>query len=295
MKKLLFITTCLLLTFSMQAQYFPFGSDFKCSCESKDSLDFVDAKNKLASSMSEFQKAGDLYSYDVDYHIDKSDDGDSTHFSVVVFAKDQAEFDATRKAWEEANAEVLKFLSEKCPERTDEQLWDQTVFMPAVRNSSALVINVDEVDHKPDPGMKYNVIVDFTVFAKEDEEEEHSHSIKPDVVNWGFGELGRLMNLHVGAGIPQENVNFVVAVHGLSTDSFLSNEAYNERFKMDNPNIAILNELNESGIEFMLCGQSLGETKKKDLLPMAKVAFTAQVILSEYQMKGYALKVLKND
>jgi intracellular sulfur oxidation DsrE/DsrF family protein len=295
MKKLLFITACLLFAYSAQAQYYPFGSNFKYSFDSKDSLDFVDAKNKLVATMDNLQKEGEVYFYEVNFRINKMDEGDSANFMVMVLAKDEAEFDAAKQAWETANPEVLNFLSEKSPERKDEKLWNKTLFMPVIKSNSAMVINVDGVDHKPDLTLKYNIVVDFTVFAKEDTEDENSEVMKPDEVNWGLGALGRLMNLHVGAGIPQENVKIVAAVHGVASDSFLTNEAYNARYKMDNPNIALLNQLSAAGIEFWLCGQSLGETEKKDLLPMAKVAFTAQIILSEYQMKGYALKVLMND
>jgi intracellular sulfur oxidation DsrE/DsrF family protein len=291
----LFFAVCLFFSFSIQAQHYPFGSDFKCSSEPGDSLIFLDATTKLAKSLSELQRYDKLYGYDVSSHVDKSDDGDSTHFSIMLLAKDQAEFEILTKEWEKANTEVLRLLKEKCPTRTDEQFWDQSVSLPVVKNMAAMVIDVNEVDYKPNPNMEYKMIIDFTVFEKVDPDEEHSHEIKPGTVNWGLGEIGRLVNLHAGAGIPQKNIKFVAAVHGLSSQSFMTNEAYNKMHKMDNPNIAMLNELSAAGVEFMICGQSLGEVKKTDLLPLAKLTFTAQTTLSEFQMKGYAIKVLKND
>jgi intracellular sulfur oxidation DsrE/DsrF family protein/spore coat protein CotF len=298
MKKLLIICLSAFISFSAQAQYYPFGSEFKCSCEAEDSLAFINAKEKLDKTLSELQKSGELHFYGVNTTIEKSDAGDSTSFSVMLLELDDSAFKATTQIWEETNPEILSFLMEKCPTRIDKKLWDKAISMPVVKNMYAMVINVDEVDHKPDPTMEYKIVVDLTAFTKletKDDDDDDDDKIKPEAVNWGLGELGRQLNLHVGAGIPQENIKLIAAVHGNSSKSFLTNEAYNEMYNMDNPNLDLLNELNEAGAEFMLCGQSLGEIEKKDLMPFAQVTFSAQTTLTEFQMKGYVLKILKND
>jgi intracellular sulfur oxidation DsrE/DsrF family protein len=278
-KKLLIICLSAFISFSAQAQYYPFGSEFKCSCEAEDSLAYVNAKEKLDKTLSELQKSGELHFYLVNTAIEKSDTGDSTRFSVVLFELDDSAFKATTKTWEETNPEILSFLTEKCPSRTDKQLWDKAGSVPVVKNMSAMVINVDEVDHKPDPTMEYKIVVDLTAFSKLDTKDGDDNNpdddkIKPEAVNWGLGALGRQLNLHVGAGIPKENIKLVAAVHGSSSKSFLTNEAYNKLYNMDNPNLDLLNKLNEAGVEFMLCGQSLGEIEKKDLIPFAQVRAT---------------------
>ena len=158
-----------------------------------------------------------------------------------------------------------------------------------------MVLTIKEVDYKPDPSLEYKIVVDFTAFNQLKPEEKENYEIKPEEVNWGLGQLGRQLNLHVGAGIPKENITLVAAVHGIASKSFMTNEAYNKMYQMDNPNLDLLTMLHEAGVEFLLCGQSLGEIDRKDLLPFAKVTFTAQTTLSEFQMKGYALKILEND
>jgi intracellular sulfur oxidation DsrE/DsrF family protein len=296
MKKLLFLlTACLILSVSAQAQYYPFGSEFKCSCEAEDSLAFLNAKEKLDKTLFELRKSGEVYNYSVGSTIEKSDNGDSTSFIIVLFETDESAFKTTTQRWEEANTEILSFLQEKCPNRTDKQLWNKSVSMPLIKNMSALVVDVPEVDYKPDPSLEYKIVADFTAFNKLDPKDDESYNIKPEEVNWGLGQLGRQINLHVAAGIPQENIKLVAAVHGVSSQSFMTNEAYQEMYQMDNPNLALINELHEAGVEFLLCGQSLGAIEKKDLLPFAKVTLTAQTTLSEFQMKGYALKILEND
>jgi intracellular sulfur oxidation DsrE/DsrF family protein len=296
MKKLLFLlTTCLILSFSAQAQYYPFGSEFKCTCETEDSLAFVNAKEKLGKSLFELRKSGSLYNYIISNRIEKSDAGDTTIFSIVLFEIDEPTFKATTQTWEEANPDILSFLEEKCPSRTDKQLWNKSVSMPLIKDISAMVVDVPNVDYKPDPNLEYKIVADFTAFNKLDPKDDESEKIKPEEVNWGLGQLGRQINLHIAAGIPKENLKLVAAVHGVSSQSFMTNEAYQEMYKMDNPNLPLINELHEAGVEFKLCGQSLGQIEKKDLSPFAQVTLTAQTTLSEFQMKGYALKVLSND
>lgn len=296
MKKVLFLlTACLILSFSAQAQYYPFGSEFKCSCEAEDSLAFVNAKEKLFKTLSELRESGKVYNYRVSTSIEKSDSGDSTSFMIVVFEKDESAFKTSTQTWEEANPEILSFLEEKCPSRTDKQLWNKSLTFPLIKNMSSMVVDVEEVDYKPDPSLEYKIVVDFMAFTKLDPKDDESYKIKPEEENWGLGQLGRLFNLHVAAGIPQENIKMVAAVHGVSSESFMTNEAYQEKYKMDNPNLGLINELHEAGVEFLLCGQSLGEIEKKDLTPEAKVTLTAQTTLSEFQMKGYALKMVIND
>lgn len=285
----------MLVGFAVQAQYYPFGSNFNCVCNEGDSLAYVNAKAKLKSTMQAYQDKGELYGYDVDFHNHNNEEGDSTHFSVMVFAQSEADFESSMRAWEKTNPEVLELLNKKCPERTDEQLWDQGVSLPVIKDMSAMVMDAKDLDYTPSPSMQYNIVIDFTIFVKEDPEEDHSHSIDPSSVNWGLGDIGRQLNLHVGAGIPHENVNIVAAVHGMSSESFLTNEAYQKRHEIDNPNIPLIDQLTDAGIDFMICYQSLGDIKKENLLPNVKLTFSAQTTLSEFQMKGYALKVMKNE
>jgi intracellular sulfur oxidation DsrE/DsrF family protein len=296
MKKFLFFfTACLIFSVTVQAQYYPFGSEFKCSCEAEDSIAFQNAKQKISKTLSELRKSGEVYNFNVATRVEKSDEGDSTNFMVLLVELDEAGFKANTQSWEDANPDILSFLQEKCPNRTDKQLWDKSMSMPVIKNMSALVIDVPEVDYKPDPSLEYKIIVDFMAFTKLDPKDDDSDEIKPAEQNWGLGQLGRQINLHVAAGIPKENIKLVAAVHGTASESFMTNEAYQEKYKMDNPNLEMLNELHEAGVEFLLCGQSLGPIEKKDLLPFAKVTFTAQTTLSEFQLKGYALKLILND
>src|SRR5690606_26736875 len=107
--------------------------------------------------------------------------------------------------------------------------------------------------------------------------------------------IGRVYNLHVGSGIPSDKLNIVVAVHGNAINSFLTEEAYFRKYANQNLNLEYIKELTNAGVQFFLCGQSNSRHQRKDFVPEVKFAFSSQPILNEYQMKGYALKLLKND
>ena len=62
------------------------------------------------------------------------------------------------------------------------------------------------------------------------------------------------------------------------------NEYYKEHFKVDNPNIKIINDLKNIGAKFIACGQAMAffNIKKEDLLPQIKVSLTAQTVLTRH-------------
>jgi predicted peroxiredoxin len=64
-----------------------------------------------------------------------------------------------------------------------------------------------------------------------------------------------------------------------------------KKYKTDNPNVKLIEEMKKLGVKFIVCGQSMvfTDTKKDDLLPDIKISVTAQTALSSYQLKGYVL------
>ncbi len=60
------------------------------------------------------------------------------------------------------------------------------------------------------------------------------------------------------AGAEPADVKIAVVFHGDATLAVLSQEAYAAKFKTDgNPNLQLLQQLHESGVELYVCGQSL--------------------------------------
>jgi intracellular sulfur oxidation DsrE/DsrF family protein len=145
-----------------------------------------------------------------------------------------------------------------------------------------------------DPKVDYNVVFDLPIHNRVGGKDSKFDSAS---INMGLNDIGRIYNLHAAGGVPKDKIHFVVAVHAMAEASFFTNEAYQKKYKMNNPNIALIEQLDKAGVRFLLCGQShnwLGYTKDQ-LIPQAKLTVSAQTTLTQFQSKGYALKVMTED
>lgn len=70
----------------------------------------------------------------------------------------------------------------------------------------------------------------------------------------------------------------------------MSNEAYQKKYGVDNPNIKVIEELKNAGIKIFACGQSIMKygIDPKTVSPDVTVAISRFTTVSTYQMKGYA-------
>ncbi len=145
------------------------------------------------------------------------------------------------------------------------------------------VLPVAGINEKPDTASRCKIVISFALGSSEAEQAKD--------LNKGLAEIGRILNLHVVAGIPKENIDLVIVTHGKALYAILNNEAFKKQFKVDNPNLAIINELEHGGAKFVACGQAMSflEIKNEELLPEVKIALAAKVALSTYLQKGYAL------
>lgn len=147
----------------------------------------------------------------------------------------------------------------------------------------------ESITEKPDSTMKYKLLIDLTA--------GFTDAAKVKEINKGLAEIGRLINLHAAAGIPVRNIQVVVVARSTALPSFLNNDAFKQRYGIDNPNLSILKELEMAGAKFIACGQSMLELdiEKQSLLAPVKIAYSAKVALSSYQMQGYALFSFRNE
>ncbi|MGI8635147.1 MAG: DsrE family protein [Segetibacter sp.] len=161
---------------------------------------------------------------------------------------------------------------------------------PLIKNSKwSGVIPVANADEKPDVNQHYKILMEVTKGIKD--------TIEAKDINAAIGEVGRLMNIHIAAGIPKKNVEVVVVAHGGILKSFYNNATYKEKYKVDNPNIAVFDQLLAAGVKFIACGQAMSflDISKQQLLPWMKVALSAQTVLTDYQLKGYVYKQIDTD
>jgi intracellular sulfur oxidation DsrE/DsrF family protein len=92
-------------------------------------------------------------------------------------------------------------------------------------------------------------------------------------------------------GVPAKNMHIVLAVHNESVVAIMNNEAYQKRFKMDNPNLELLKQLQEAGVLISVCGQSLIKRNidPQKLAPNIEIATSMLTTVTTYQLKGYAV------
>jgi intracellular sulfur oxidation DsrE/DsrF family protein len=132
---------------------------------------------------------------------------------------------------------------------------------------------------KPDPSLTYNIVV-----------EVERESEKGDTLNWALNNVARMINVHVMGGVPANKLNVVLAIHGGATYTTMNNEAYKAKYKVDNPNLKLYQELQQAGVKIFVCGQSLVNRKvdRHKLVPEVQIATSMLTTVTTYQLKGYA-------
>jgi intracellular sulfur oxidation DsrE/DsrF family protein len=156
---------------------------------------------------------------------------------------------------------------------------------PAIKSASwAGVVPVQPIDERPDPNMQYKLLFELTGFALKGEDS----SAKTEI-NIGLSEVARQINLHEANGIPRKNIHVVVVTHASAMYCFLTNEKYKKKYGIDNPNIALIKELQDYGVKMLVCGQAMTffNLETEDLVPGIRQVLTAQTVISSYQLNGY--------
>lgn len=150
------------------------------------------------------------------------------------------------------------------------------------------VLPVAGVDEIPSPKRQYKILFEFTEGIK-----DSSHK----KLNPGLVEIARVINLHVASGIPLSHIHPIIVTHGPSLFSIESNQAYQDKYKKDNPNYQLILDLMKCGAKFIACGQAMDflEIKKDELFPGVKVSLTAQTALSNYIGQGYVWYDISED
>jgi len=130
----------------------------------------------------------------------------------------------------------------------------------------------------PDPNTNYKVV--FSVAAK----------VKDDEVHPTLKMIGLYLSTLAHNGVPAKNRHIAAMFHQGGGDAVFSNEVYKARHNgVDNPNIAVLKELHEAGVELRVCGQGLMGKKvdPSQLLPGVQADLWAMVTMVNLQSRGF--------
>jgi hypothetical protein len=166
----------------------------------------------------------------------------------------------------------------------------RTAMYPLIVNSEeSAVYPVPQVTDKIDPKMKYKLVFHMVIWSKDPGSRSK--------INEGLAEIGRIINLHIAAGVPKENLELAVISNGSAMNVYLNNDAYQKKFKTNNPNLDILTQFSDLNTSLIACGQSeiFRNIAAKDFIPAVKTSFSAKVALSTYQLKGYVLFDIEED
>ena len=150
---------------------------------------------------------------------------------------------------------------------------------PTIENYGS-TFAIDDSDFKIDPNKVYKVVFDI-----------HNYPEDPGSLNPMINTLARFINMHTNAGIPLKNLKVVGIIHNKASKDAMNNEAYHEKFGVDNPNIPLMEALEEAGAEIYMCGQSI-HARGVDPARMAapiKTALSAMTVILSKQSEGYQL------
>jgi intracellular sulfur oxidation DsrE/DsrF family protein len=130
-----------------------------------------------------------------------------------------------------------------------------------------------------DKQLDYKIVIDV-----------NSGPDSPDELNPALNNVARMLNLHAVAGAGNDKMHVVLAIHASATYAIMNNKAYRVKYGTDNPNLALIRQLNRAGVELTVCGQSLiaREVPIKDVQKEVEVATSMLTTVTMYQNKGYA-------
>lgn len=130
---------------------------------------------------------------------------------------------------------------------------------------------------RPDPDTNYKVV--FSVGAKVADNEVHPM----------LKSIGLYLNTLANNGVPAKNRHLAAVFHQGGGDAVLLNDVYKARHKVDNPNIAVLKELHDAGVDLRVCGQGLMSKNltPAQVLPGVQADLWAMVTMVNLQSRGY--------
>jgi len=116
-------------------------------------------------------------------------------------------------------------------------------------------------------------------------------------INTALSEAARTFNLNIANGVPKDKLNFAVVVHGYAVYALLNDEAYKEKYLVENPNLALIEKMKEEGVQFYVCGQNLGmmNIPADRLSGAVDVALSAKTAIITLDQMGYTYMNVNED
>ena len=130
----------------------------------------------------------------------------------------------------------------------------------------------------PKPDIDYKVVFSVAAVAK------------PEEIHPTLKTIALYLNTLAHNGVPASHRHIAAVFHQGGGDAVLANDVYKARHDgTTNPNIALLHELKQAGVELRVCGQGLlgKKLEAKDVLPDVQVDLWAMTTMVNLQLRGY--------
>jgi intracellular sulfur oxidation DsrE/DsrF family protein len=134
--------------------------------------------------------------------------------------------------------------------------------------------------YKPVSGETYRIVFSLTQAAK-----------SPSQVNLSLDHVARTVNLYVAAGVPLDHLKFVAVASGAATPLVLTDARYRAAYGVSNPNLPLIAELRNAGVDVAVCGQAVAEHHFQYAWVDRHVtlSLSALTTVTTLEHKGYAL------
>ena len=110
-------------------------------------------------------------------------------------------------------------------------------------------------------------------------------------INRSFNTVARFINMHVRAGVPKENIEVAMVIHGKAGLDVMSKSAHQSRFQKRNANEELVELLLRENVRILVCGQSASylDIQKTDLAEGVEMSLSAMTAGALLQQSGYSL------
>ena len=155
----------------------------------------------------------------------------------------------------------------------------QNKVFPIIKNYGA-ALEVPFAKMTIDPRVDYKILIDVI-----------TASDKPEIINENVENIARIINLHALGGVVDKKLHVVAVFHGPAVMNLLNNEAYQKKFGVNNPHLALFMALKEAGIPMYVCGQTLFKRNvdPSTIVPEVLPALSAITTVTSYAAKGYTV------
>jgi intracellular sulfur oxidation DsrE/DsrF family protein len=158
---------------------------------------------------------------------------------------------------------------------------DTTFETPTIQGAGKIrATPARDTAYQPDVKGRYKAVFNMTNAAPQ-----------PDQVNHGLQQVARAVNLYTDAGVALKRLDFVVIISGKATLSVLDDARYQTQFGVDNPNLPVIEQLRQAGVDVAVCSQAVAILgyADEDVDENVKLALSALTTVIDLQQQGYAL------